>query len=427
MTNLMGTGVYSQQYTIGYDDPLQWRLLVTASDAWGNHGSSTENLGVQAVTLLVDSIHLVDSSGRDLTSTMLNLTVYVSFLARYPNGSLVTSGSANVTLLDPHNSPKAILNATFSATRNVFFTQSGYFIRSTDPPGKWSAFLYTGYLVDVAGNAGPMSPVAASLDVSSQPFVFSIGFLAPILLLGLGATGSLVILSKKSRTGFEYFDQITGGGIPDGSLVMLYGESKSGKSLLLEEMLDRRLKEEKPCIYITYELSAEEVLKNARDFKWDYEPYVESGMLTLIDNSDLMSSLDLSKTRMKLSSALTLKENRGLQLFIDSMDLLFEDLDYREVKRFLSKLTEEVRKLQGSVYFSLTTSNIIKETIPEIQDIIDWSIELQTHRKGSKLVRIMVVKKLKDASFREANSRFKLVKRKGMVFEVPLIRKLGRG
>lgn len=427
LTDPLATGVYSGQYSIKYSDPLRWRIIVNASDIWGNFASRSVNVFVATAVITLDPLHLTDSKGIDLGSTTVNQTIYVFFTARYPDGSYVTSGSADVTILESSGRTAAQLNATYIASMGGFFTQTGYFIRANQPTGRWSAKIYTGQLSDAAGNTGPTAPTFAFLNVDSLPFVFSMSLLVPVLLLGFGVTGSVLVLTRKSRTGFEYFDKITGGGIPEGSLVMLYGEAKSGKSLLLEEMLYERLKEGKPCIYITYELTTDEIMKNAKDFKWDLEPFIESGLLTVIDNSDLMSSLDLSKTRMKLSSALTLKENRGLHLFIDSMDLLFEDLDYREVKFFLTKLTEEVRKLHGSVYFSLTTSHIIKQTIPEIQDIIDWSIELQTRKNGSKIERMMAIKKMKDANFKGTNSSFKLVKRKGMVFDVSLIRKLGRG
>jgi hypothetical protein len=38
----------------------------------------------------------------------------------------------------------------------------------------------------------------------------------------------------------------------------------------------------------------------------------------------------------------------------------------------------------------------------------------------------MSIKKMKDANYKATNSRFRLVKKKGMVFDIPLIRKLGR-
>ncbi len=427
LTDPLSTGVYSGQYSIRYADPLNWRITVNASDTWGNFGSRSVNVLVIPANITLEPLHLTDINGKDLDAITVNETIYVFFKARYPDGSYVTSGSANVTILAPGNVVMARLSANYSSLMSGFFTASGYFIGVNQPKGQWLAYIYTGQFSDSAGNTGPGTPISTGVTVAAPPFVFSLYLLVPLILFGFGATGSALVLTRKTRTGFEYFTKITGGGIPEGSLVMLYGEPKSGKSLLLEEMLYERLKQSKPCIYITYELTTEEIMKNARDFKWDFDPFIESGLLTVIDNSDLMSSLDLSKTRMKLSSALTLKENRGLHLFIDSMDLLFEDLDYREVKFFLTKLTEEVRKLQGSVYFSLTTSHIIKQTIPEIRDIIDWSIELQTKKHGSKLERVMVIKKLKDTSFKGTNSSFKLVKRRGMVFDVPLIRKLGRG
>ncbi len=426
LSDPLSTGVYSGQYSIKYSDPLNWRISVNASDRWGNFGRRSVNVLVIPANITLEPLHITDVSGKDLGTIAVNETIYVFFKARYPDGSYATSGSANVTILAPGNVVMARLNATYSPQLAGFFTASGYFIRVNQPTGQWSAYIYTGQFSDSAGNTGSSTPISVGVSVAAQPFVFSTYLLVPLILLGFGGTGSALVLTRKTRTGFEYFTKITGGGIPEGSLVMLYGEPKSGKSLLLEEMLYERLKQSKSCIYITYELTTDEIMKNAHDFRWDLDPFIESGLLTVIDNSDLMSSLDLSKTRMKLSSALTLKENRGLHLFIDSMDLLFEDLDYREVKFFLSKLTEEVKKLQGSVYFSLTTSHIIKQTIPEIRDIIDWSIELQTKKHGNKLERVMVIKKLKDASFKGANSSFKLVKRRGMVFDVPLIRKLGR-
>ncbi|QQR55175.1 DNA repair protein RadA [Candidatus Peregrinibacteria bacterium] len=71
----------------------------------------------------------------------------------------------------------------------------------------------------------------------------------------------------RAKTGIEEWDQVLGGGIVEGSLLLLSGEPGIGKSTLTMQVLDRMAGQKEKALYITGEESVEQVSDRARRLK----------------------------------------------------------------------------------------------------------------------------------------------------------------
>ena len=71
-------------------------------------------------------------------------------------------------------------------------------------------------------------------------------------------------IKERAKTGIEEFDLVAGGGIVDGSLILLSGEPGIGKSTLTMQILDKMAAQKGSVLYVTGEESVEQVSARAK-------------------------------------------------------------------------------------------------------------------------------------------------------------------
>ncbi len=79
-----------------------------------------------------------------------------------------------------------------------------------------------------------------------------------VSILNVGA------IKERAKTGIEEFDLVAGGGIVDGSLILLSGEPGIGKSTLTMQILDKMAAQKGSVLYVTGEESVEQVSARAK-------------------------------------------------------------------------------------------------------------------------------------------------------------------
>lgn len=80
----------------------------------------------------------------------------------------------------------------------------------------------------------------------------------PVSILSTGKT------KERAKTGIEEFDLVAGGGIVEGSLILLSGEPGIGKSTLTMQILDKMASQMSSVLYVTGEESVDQVSARAK-------------------------------------------------------------------------------------------------------------------------------------------------------------------
>ena len=88
---------------------------------------------------------------------------------------------------------------------------------------------------------------------------------------------------KKVATGLSAFDQITGGGLPRSSTIVLSGEAGSGKKLLARHLMWNLLQYDAKILYFSIDQSAEELQYYMHNYGWDIAPFEANGHLKIVD------------------------------------------------------------------------------------------------------------------------------------------------
>jgi KaiC/GvpD/RAD55 family RecA-like ATPase len=287
--------------------------------------------------------------------------------------------------------------------------------------------LYSNDYIMVKSQPAQQSPLQAMFN-QILPYALSIIFLGSL-------TGGIVW--RKWRTGstpigFEFFDDLTGGGIPETHSVMISGDAGSGKSVFCQQLAYRYLQQGKPCLYVTYDNFPDEIRENMKNLRWNTSQYEQNEALKFIDCYSAMSGnkcqekhcvmqpYSLSDLGIALSKAMDEIKQKSAKVFLDSATPLFMRLNPSEVLEFMQDRIAKIKADGGTFLFTIGKQTVSQDITSGLDEIADCIIELsvQTEKEG-KTSRKLHIKRLRGRGFRDMRVPFKIDPAKGLMFLPP--------
>ncbi|MEB3281086.1 MAG: circadian clock protein KaiC [Lyngbya sp.] len=162
--------------------------------------------------------------------------------------------------------------------------------------------------------------------------------------------GRKLIGVQKIRTMIEGFDDISHGGMPLGRTTLVSGTSGTGKTLFAVQFLyNGIIYFDEPGIFVTFEESPNDIIKNASSFGWDLQELVEQGKLFILDASpdpegqDIVGNFDLSALIERIQYAI--RKYKAKRVSIDSVTAVFQQYEAagvvrREIFRLVARLKQ---------------------------------------------------------------------------------------
>ncbi|TGG84167.1 MAG: circadian clock protein KaiC [Aphanocapsa feldmannii 277cV] len=155
---------------------------------------------------------------------------------------------------------------------------------------------------------------------------------------------------QKLPTGIEGFDDVCQGGLPIGRSTLISGTSGTGKTIFSLHFLYNGIKQfDEPGIFVTFEESPLDILRNAASFGWNLQELVEQDKLFILDASpdpegqDVAGNFDLSGLIERINYAI--RKYKAKRVAIDSVTAVFQQYDAvsvvrREIFRLIARLKE---------------------------------------------------------------------------------------
>ncbi len=216
-------------------------------------------------------------------------------------------------------------------------------------------------------------------------------------------TNSIMTLEvKRLSTGVEGLDSLLQGGIPEGFFVAVTGEPGCGKTILAIHFINKGVEEGDKCIYVTTEESRESIVRQASQFKMDFQKRIEEGKVIIIDalmgRTDKWSlqSLDMEALVSKIIEA---KKELGYgraRIVIDSLSAFWLDKPAMArrysyyVKKVLSKWSFTILAVSQ---YAITTAESFGFGVEHIADGI---IRFRRLLRGGELKRFIVIEKMRQ-------------------------------
>ncbi|HHP7245289.1 MAG TPA: circadian clock protein KaiC [Elainellaceae cyanobacterium] len=154
----------------------------------------------------------------------------------------------------------------------------------------------------------------------------------------------------KIRTLIEGFDDISHGGLPVGRTTLVSGTSGTGKTLIAVQFLYNGITQfDESGIFVTFEESPIDIIKNAYSFGWNLQELIDDGKLFILDASpdpegqDVVGNFDLSALIERIQYAI--RKYKAKRVSIDSVTAVFQQYDVasvvrREIFRLVARLKQ---------------------------------------------------------------------------------------
>lgn len=155
---------------------------------------------------------------------------------------------------------------------------------------------------------------------------------------------------QKIRTMIEGFDDISHGGLPIGRTTLVSGTSGTGKTLLAVQFLYNGISQfDEAGVFVTFEESPTDIIKNASSFAWDLQKLISEGKLFILDASpdpegqEVVGNFDLSALIERIQYAI--RKYKAKRVSIDSITAIFQQYDAasvvrREIFRLVARLKQ---------------------------------------------------------------------------------------
>ncbi len=141
---------------------------------------------------------------------------------------------------------------------------------------------------------------------------------------------------NRVSTGVAELDEMLQGGYPEGHMVMLSGNTGSGKTTLAMQFLLKGLQKGEKAIYINLEEPTDQILKTSEEHDWDLEKYEKNGSLKFITPN----LIDIYPDRILYQILHEVQKSDPERVVIDSVSsIISAGVNRDQLREFLLQLT----------------------------------------------------------------------------------------
>jgi class 3 adenylate cyclase/KaiC/GvpD/RAD55 family RecA-like ATPase len=94
---------------------------------------------------------------------------------------------------------------------------------------------------------------------------------------------STAVALKRISSGVESLDRVIGGGLPEGTVTLVYGAPKTGKSVFAYQFLMESVRDNVPCIFIMTDYDTGQLSTALSSFGWEITAARAKGTVRLVD------------------------------------------------------------------------------------------------------------------------------------------------
>lgn len=341
----------------------------------------------------------------------------------------------NMTIEDPNLHPvKGATNETMQAAGTP--TSPYEFIASWPYPSNSTEGTYQ-ILINIVDSQGNIAYTSAPATFGLVPPGF-IPFpynLIPYFIVGgvaaAGGIGAGVAYRRRRRKSylvpFDHFNTLTGGSLNEGTAVTVEGNTGSGKTLLLEQLMAEDLRNGRPCVFVSTGDFPDSVRSTMKTMGFDATGYEQNGLLTFVDGYSaeagkeshekvsVPSLGDLTTLGVKISSAFPSPSFKGGSLYFDSLTPLASKAKPESIVSLVQSIGAKVRGLSGKAFFTigLGIDNNVQRQLEETSDCI---VQMEAFEESGSRRRRLRIAKLRARKHQEGWVLFTIEDGKGIIF-----------
>ena len=222
-------------------------------------------------------------------------------------------------------------------------------------------------------------------------------------------------VSEYTLTGVSGLDEVLGGGIPSGRVVIVLGEPGAGKTTLCSMFLaNGYTKFDEHGVFISLEESREQLFREMLRYGIDFDKAEKNHQFAFVDASPIRhvpnlvkaGSITIGKKEFSLASLLdSIKRSvsavNAKRLVVDPLSyLMFQYNDHAELRGALLDLVEGLYETRTTVLLASElkkTGSVTRRDIQMEEYVAHGTIIMQSVPVGKSLVRSIQVQKMRES------------------------------
>jgi KaiC/GvpD/RAD55 family RecA-like ATPase len=246
-----------------------------------------------------------------------------------------------------------------------------------------------------------------------------------------GGVGGAAFYRRRKRKSylipFDHFNTLTGGGLNGGTLVTVEGNTGSGKTLFLEQLMGEDLRNGRPCVFVSTGDFPNSIRASMKIMGIDVSGYEQNGLLTFVDGYSaeagqesrekvfIPSLGDLTTLSIKLTSAFPSPSFKGGSLYFDSLTPLASKARPDSIVSFVQSVGAKVKGLSGKAFFTVGLG--IDGTVQrQLEDTADCIVQMEAFEESGSRKRRLRIAKFRARKHQEGWALFTIEDGKGIIF-----------
>src|SRR5919202_3201668 len=235
---------------------------------------------------------------------------------------------------------------------------------------------------------------------------------------------------QKIRTMIEGFDDISHGGLPVGRTTLFSGTSGTGKTLFSLQFLYNGITYfDEPGVFVTFEESPTDIIKNASSFGWNLQKLINDGKLFILDASpdpegqEVVGNFDLSALIERIQYGI--RKYKAKRVSIDSVTAVFQQYDAASVvRREIFRLVARLKQVGAT---TVMTTERVEEYGPvarfgEQEFVSDNVAIVRNVLEGERRRRTMEILKLRGTTHMKGEYPFTMTNQGINIFPLGALR-----
>lgn len=197
-------------------------------------------------------------------------------------------------------------------------------------------------------------------------------------------------------TGSAEIDKKMGGGIPEGSLILIEGQSNAGKSVVTQQLLNGALNSGFRCVLYTTENTPRSLFRQMASLDLDVTDFFLLGALNVYPVPAAMSPEAASVAFDVMLDHLTQLQGDYDCIFIDSLTSFVSQVPEKNTLSFLSAVKEHCDE-NMTIFFTLHSHAFEEAMFIRMRSLCDAHLRLRVEEMGDQLLKALEVAKVRGA------------------------------
>ncbi|MDO8494741.1 MAG: circadian clock protein KaiC [Deltaproteobacteria bacterium] len=237
-------------------------------------------------------------------------------------------------------------------------------------------------------------------------------------------------------TGISGLDEVLEGGMPKGRGILITGSTGVGKTVFLNEFIYRGITNyQEPGVFVTFEETPKDIMRNVEGFGWDYPSLIKQKKLAFVDFSpadeiieEVGPDYDFEPIIHRIQYAI--RSIRAKRVAIDSLFSIFSRFSNTgRIRAAVFRLFYELKKMGVTVFLSAEKVGDASEISRfGIEDYIaDGVIDLKLAPGQQRFIRQAFIRKMRGIGYRSGVVEFEINSRGLEIYpKIPIERTIAK-